>query len=103
MPGSALPLILRLRSLFADLSYSLQIGRAGGDEAIGLSEVEAEKEVNSCVLPAEGLEERCEFRVADFIEVDELLFIKAHSGRPILDERVGFGLRIEVIAQQLDD
>lgn len=100
---SALSLILRFCSLFANLSYSLQIGSAGGDESIGLSEIEAEKEVNSGVLPAEGLKERCEFRVADFIKVDELLLIKAHSGRPVLNKRVGFGLRIEVITQQFDD
>lgn len=99
MTSPSLFLVIRFRSLLADLSYSLQVGRAGGDDAIGLSEIQAEKEVNPGVLPAEAFEEGCKFRVADLVEMNQLLLIESNFRRPVFYERVGLCFWIEVITQ----
>jgi hypothetical protein len=88
--------------LAADFPYLLQVRGGGSDDFASLREIDADEEVDPRILCAKVLEEGGEFRIADFIEVQQLLLIQAYLRRPVLDQRIGLGIRIEIVPEYLD-
>lgn len=85
------------------IPYLLQLECDTRNDFTGLSQIDANEEVQSGPLSAKFLIERSKQWTGDFIEVHELLAIEAYLRRPIFDKRVRLGIWIEVIPELLDD
>jgi hypothetical protein len=104
VPQTPLLLVFRLvLALATDFPDLLQEKSGGGDDLASLGEIEADEEVKTRVFFAEHFEERSQLCTAQLVKVHQLLAVQAHSRRPVLDEHVGLGIRVEVIAELLYD
>lgn len=68
-----------------------------------MGHIEADHEIQFDILAAEALRQCGQGGIAELIEVHELLLIQPHLGRPVLDERIGFGIGVEVVAQSFNE
>jgi hypothetical protein len=90
-------------TLSTDFSHLLKQQSNTGNDLTGLCEIDAKQEIQSRPFFTEFLEERGELRTAEFIEMHQLLAIEAHLRWPVLNERIGLCIRVEIVTELFDD